>query len=114
MTVIYGIPNCDKCRATLKWFAAAGIAHRLHDLRADGLDASLLRGWLDRVPAEQLLNRRSRTWRELSPGQRDLTDNDKVVALVLAHPTLLKRPLVVAGSDLVVGYDEAAWHALRA
>ncbi len=114
MTVIFGIPNCDKCRAALNWFAAAGIGHRLHDIRADGLDATLVRHWLEVVGADQLVNRRSTTWRQISEDQRDLDDARHVVALILEHPTLVKRPVVAVGDSVVVGYDEGSWQALCA
>jgi len=73
-TIIYGISNCDKCRAALKWFRRAELEHQFHDLRTDGIDKSLLKNWL--------------------------------------HPTLVKRPLVDTGSELLVGYDEDAWQNL--
>lgn len=105
MIVIYGIPNCDKCRAASKWFTAQSIDFRFHDVRADGLDARQLSGWLEQLGADALLNRRSTTWRQLSDKERA----GDPAGLILKHPTLLKRPLVDSGASLTVGYDEAAW-----
>ena len=111
MTVIYGIPNCDKCRAARKWFTAQGIEHRFHDVRADGLEANRVAEWIAELGHEQLLNRRSTTWRQLNDAERSRAEGDECVALLLEHPALLKRPLVDTGTALLVGYDEAAWRA---
>lgn len=112
MVTVYGIRSCDKCRKALRWFTAAGIEHQFHDLRADGLSATMLRRWLAQRPAEQLLNRRSTTWRECSTEQREALLGAKPEALILAQPTLIKRPLVEHGDTIIVGYDEASWRKL--
>ena len=105
MIVIYGIPNCDKCRAANRWFTASGAEFRFHDLRADGVEAPQVTAWLDELGSDSLLNRRSTTWRQLSDAER----SGDPAGLILQHPTLLKRPLVDTGAGLIVGYDEAAW-----
>ena len=105
MLTIYGIPNCDKCRAATKWLTAAGVEFSFHDVRADGLDAAQVTAWLDELGSDALLNRRSTTWRQLSEAER----SGDPAGLILQHPTLLKRPLVDTGKGLLVGYDEAAW-----
>jgi len=105
MIVIYGIPNCDKCRAANRWFTGSGAEFRFHDLRADGVEAPQVTAWLDELGSDSLLNRRSTTWRQLSDAER----SGDPAGLILQHPTLLKRPLVDTGAGLIVGYDEAAW-----
>jgi Spx/MgsR family transcriptional regulator len=112
MTVIYGIPNCDKCRKALKWFDGQNIRYRFHDVRKDGLDSAKVKGWLKRTDANDLLNRRSTTWRNLSAADRSVTGAQKVAHLLAQHPTLLKRPLVESKAALTVGYDEHAWEEL--
>ncbi|MBT8423026.1 MAG: Spx/MgsR family RNA polymerase-binding regulatory protein [Gammaproteobacteria bacterium] len=105
MIVIYGIPNCDKCRAANKWFSAQGAEFRFHDVRSDGLQSAALDNWLQELGEDTLLNRRSTTWRQLSDTEREAD----AAELILQHPTLLKRPLVDTGAGLIVGYDEGAW-----
>ena len=105
MIVVYGIPNCDKCRAASKWFTAHEAEFRFHDVRVDGLDSKQVSDWLDTLGSDTLLNRRSTTWRQLGEAER----NSDPAGLILKHPTLLKRPLVDTGNGLVVGYDESAW-----
>jgi len=114
MTVIYGIANCDKCRSAIKWFAQSGLEYRFHDLRKDGLSAELLASWLATAGADQLLNKRSTTWRQLSASQREQAAGPSGSKLILQHPTLLKRPLIAANGQLLVGYDESSWQALLA
>lgn len=108
MTVIYGIPNCDKCRSARKWFDAAGIKYVFHDLRADGLSRTMVNGWLARASVPTLINTRSTTWRKLSDSERGLLDQN-AAKLLMQHPTLLKRPLVDDGRNVLVGYDETQW-----
>lgn len=114
MIVVYGIRNCDKCRAALKWFASEGIEHSFHDLRQDGLDQTLLTIWLTRIDADALLNKRSKTWRAIPAERRDEPGKAAVIKLVLDYPTVIKRPLVDNGAQLQVGYDEDAWRQLLA
>jgi arsenate reductase len=106
---LFGIPNCDKCRAARQWFAAEGIEILFHDLRADGLDASLVEGWLNQLGFKALINTRSKTWRDLPAKTREQLNDSTACELILQYPTLIKRPLVDTGSSLLVGYDEASW-----
>jgi arsenate reductase len=106
---IYGIPNCDKCRAAKKWFAAQNIAAEFHDLRVDGIDAATIKLWQEAVGDDVLINRRSTTWRALAATEREGLDSAGYRNLLLQNPTLLKRPIVTDGKTVLVGYDEAAW-----
>jgi len=112
MTVIYGIPNCDKCRKATKWFDSKKIPYRFHDVRQDGLDTSMVKNWLKHVDAHELLNRRSTTWRQLSDAERTGSGTAYIARLLVQHPTLLKRPLVESKAAVTVGYDERVWKEL--
>jgi Spx/MgsR family transcriptional regulator len=112
MITLYGIRNCDRCRAALRWFTDHGIEHRFHDLRADGLEPELLRSWLARVPPATLINKRSTSWRALAPEQREAASAADYLRLLQATPTLIKRPVVMSGEQVLVGYDETAWTEL--
>ena len=109
MITIYGIPNCDKCRAARKWFAANGVNARFHDLRADGLDAKMLEDWQTALGDDALINKRSQTWRKIPEPDRQELDVNGSRQLMLNHPTLIKRPIVTNGSTVAVGYDEKGW-----
>jgi arsenate reductase len=104
MLTVYGIKQCDTCRKALKWLAAEGIEHRFHDFRVDGLQASLLQGWLNSSFNDKLINRRSTTWRQLTDEQRQFEGNE-MLGLLLEHPTLIKRPVFVKDDILAVGFN---------
>lgn len=103
MLTVYGIKQCDTCRKALKWLDAQGIEHRFHDFRTDGLQAGLLQGWLGSPHAGRLVNRSSTTWRQLTEKQRRL-EGDELVALLLEHPTLIKRPVFVSDEIVAIGF----------
>ena len=106
---VYGIKQCDTCRRALKWLDLRNVTRRFHDFRVDGVPEDLLREWLETDFAEHLINRRSTTWRELDETAR----RGEPVALLQAHPSLMKRPLIVqADGGSTVGWDAAARNAL--
>ena len=109
MVTIYGIANCDKCRAARKWFADLGIEHQFHDVRKDGLTESVVADWVARAGIDTLVNKRGKTWRELPADTREQLDNASTTELVMQHPTLTKRPVIDSGAALLVGYDEPTW-----
>ncbi len=108
MTTLYGIANCDKIRAAKKWLDAQQIDYQFHDYRKQGLPADLS-DWLNELGWETLINRRSRSWRQLDERQRDIANNQQALALCEATPTLLKRPILVKNGRVLVGFDEADW-----
>jgi arsenate reductase len=109
MITIYGIPNCDKCRAALKWFENSGAEYSFHDVRTDGLNARTIELWQAAVGDDALINKRSQTWRKIPETQREGLDSTGNRQLMLEHPTLIKRPIVTRNALVSVGYDEAAW-----
>lgn len=109
---LYGISNCDSCRKARRWLDEQGIDYRFHDLRADGLPEDRLAHWLAAVGWETLLNRRGRSWRELPSEQREALGADRVRALLLAQPLLIKRPVLETEQTVMVGFDAARYRAL--
>jgi len=110
---LYGIPNCDTVRKARAWLAERAVAHVFHDYRKDGVPAELLDGWLAALGWEALLNRRGTTWRRLDPArQAAVTDAAGARALMLEQPSVIRRPVLVRGTDLRVGFDAAAWARL--
>ena len=106
MVTLYGITSCDTVKKARRWLEERGITYRFHDLRKDGLDATLLGAWERALGWEALLNRRGATWRKLSEAQRCGLDRDRAVALMLAHPTLVKRPVLDLGGSIRVGFRQ--------
>ena len=104
MLTVYGIKQCDTVRKALKWLDQQGIEHRFHDFRTDGLQAGLLREWLDSEFSDRLVNRRSTTWRQLSDTKKQ-SEGDALLNLLLQFPTLIKRPVMVTDRIIAVGFS---------
>ncbi len=104
MTTLYGIKNCDTVRKARRWLAEHDIEYRFHDFRADGISKKLLTPWVEDLGWEALLNRRSTTWRQLPDTQRDGLDRAGAIDLMLAHPTLIKRPVLEIGKRHYLGF----------
>ncbi|MFN2348826.1 MAG: ArsC family reductase [Thioalkalivibrio sp.] len=105
MTTLYGIKNCDTVKKARKWLDEHGVDYRFHDFRADGLEAKQLDAWIRAVGWETLLNRRGTTWRKLAEDVREGIDKQRAAALMLEQPTLIKRPVVEHGKQVIVGFD---------
>lgn len=106
---LFGIPNCDTVKKARAWLAAEGVDVDFHDFKRDGLSQALLDGWLRHVDWETLLNRRGTTWRRLDEHTRaSVHDAASACALMLAQPSLVKRPVVAwADGSVSVGFDAA-------
>ncbi len=109
--VLYGIKNCDTVKKARRWLDANGVAFEFHDFRADGLEQSTIESWLDNVSWEVLLNKRGTTWRKLEDPRKETLTQAIAVELMLANPTLIKRPVVTTDNDCLVGFKEADYAA---
>jgi Spx/MgsR family transcriptional regulator len=113
MISLYGIKTCDTTRMARRWLEAEGIEYRYCDLRGEGLDVQRLRAWAEMLGWETVLNRRGTTWRALPESSRSTVDFEKAIALMLAHPTLIKRPLLDLGHGRYhAGFTEAGYRSL--
>ena len=105
MTItMYGIPNCDTIRKARAWLDARDISYGFHDYRAQGLDKATLEGWIGKVGWQVLLNKASTTFRGLEEADKQGMDAGKAAALLLAHPTMIKRPVLDHGGRILVGF----------
>lgn len=111
-TVLFGIPNCDTVRKARQWLDGNDIPYRFHDFRKDGLDATQLKHWCEALGWESLLNRRGTTWRQLPEAARAGIDATRAQALMLAQPSLIKRPVLQTGSTLEVGFTADRYQTL--
>lgn len=112
MMKVYTLKNCDSCRKALKWLDAEGISYANHDIRSGGVDESWVTPIIDALGWEAAINRRSTTWRSLSDADREGIDNAKALALILKHPTLMKRPVFVGTGSVICGFDAKAMSAI--
>ena len=101
---IHGIKACDTMKKARGWLEAAGVAHAFHDYKTQGIDAATLRGWAKQVGWETLLNRAGTTFRKLPDGDRANLDADKAIGLMLAQPSMIKRPVLDVDGTLLVGF----------
>lgn len=106
---LYGLQNCDTCRKARQWLSNAGIPHEFVDVREDGVATSRLADWVHNEGWQTLLNRRSRAWRELPESERTNLNDDKALALMRQHPTLIKRPVLELDTGLIVGFSTARY-----
>ncbi len=114
MIVLFGLKNCDRCRAARRWLEARGETVRFVDLRAAPPGEETVDRWIDAVGLDRLLNRRSRTWASLPPGERDRDTPEHLRRLLLDHPALIKRPVIDLGRRIVVGFSPALCESLEA
>lgn len=97
---LYGLKNCDSCKKALKALQAAGKSVEFIDLRANPVTSDQLGNWLDQHGDDVVVNRKSTTWRGLDDAARQLP----ALALLQAHPTLIKRPVIVTDSASFIGW----------
>ena len=105
---IYGLKNCDSCKKTLKALQSSGHSVEFIDLRATPVSIEQLQKWLDEHGDSVLLNRKSTTWRGLD----DVARQQSVLALLMANPTLIKRPVIESGDNSFVGWTAEVQTAL--
>lgn len=110
--VLYGIPNCDTVKKARQWLDAKGLAYQFHDYKKEGISKELLQTWCKQVGHEVLLNQRGTTWRGLSENERTDIDAPKALALMQRYPSLIKRPVLTAGTNLLVGFKPDMWEGL--
>ena len=106
-----GIPNCDTVKKARTRLADGGIDHVFHDYKKAGVDPARLDAWIARVGWEPLLNRAGTTFRKLPDADREGIDRAKARALMLAHPSLIRRPVLEHGDVLLIGLKPAEWDA---
>jgi arsenate reductase len=112
MITLYGIRNCEACRKALKWLQNNGIGHSYIDVRESELSTELLDKWLTFVSRDELLNRRSMTWRKIPPGERNHLNNESARDLILRYPTVMKRPVLDFGDQVIMGFDASVYSNL--
>jgi arsenate reductase (glutaredoxin) len=112
MTKIYGIKNCDTMKKARTWLDGHKVDYSFHDYKASGIDKPTLEGWANKVGWEILLNRAGTTFRKLSDADKgDLTEK-KAIGLMLAQPSMIKRPVLEAKGKLTVGFKPEEYKKL--
>jgi arsenate reductase (glutaredoxin) len=104
MIKIFGIKNCDTMKKAFTWLTENGIDYEFVDYKKAGVAAAHLADWSQRAGWEILLNKRGLTWKKLSEEERAAVDAEKALKLMAQYPSLIKRPVLDTGKQLLVGF----------
>ncbi|HEY4293965.1 Spx/MgsR family RNA polymerase-binding regulatory protein [Luteibacter sp.] len=111
MTItVYGLPACDTCKKARNWLTRFDVAHEFIDYRAHPVPSATLKAWAEKLGGwEMLVNKASTTWRTLLPQRKDPRTDPEWTLLLKEYPALIKRPVVVDGDDVSVGFTDNAF-----
>ena len=110
MTItLYGIPNCDTVKKARSWLDQHGIAYAFHDYKKAGADPEKLAAWCAVAGWDKVLNLAGTTFRKLPEVERAELDKSRAIALMVAQPSCIKRPIVEHANGVLVGFKPAEW-----
>ena|SRR5436190_23248099 len=105
--IVYGIPNCDTTKKALAWLSKKNIPFSFHDYKQQGISKEKLNDWCNRKGRELVFNKRSTTWRELPEAtQKKITDQPAAIKLMIENNSIIKRPIIEIGNELIIGFKE--------
>lgn len=106
---VYGIRNCDTMKKAFAWLEAKKIPYEFHDYKKAGVPAGKLKAWAGKAGCDALANTRGPTWRKIPEPQKANLTEAKMIALLEANPSAIRRPIVESGVTLIVGFDPDAY-----
>lgn len=109
MITIYGIKSCETMKKAFTWLEGRKLAYTFHDYKKEGIDGATLAAWCAKVGWEVLVNKRGTTFRKLTPAEQALKGEKDAIALMQKYPSLIKRPVIVKGAQVLVGLDTEAY-----
>jgi arsenate reductase (glutaredoxin) len=112
MNTLFGIKNCDTVKKARRWLEDNHIHYQFHDLRNDGINREQVTQWIHIIGIDTLINKRSTTWKTLSDSHKIGLDAASADALILEHPTLIKRPLLTTESGAYVGFSDTHYRTI--
>ena len=112
MTTMYGIKNCDTIKKARTWLEKQGVAYDFHDYKASGIGRPVLEAWVKKLGWEVLLNRAGTTFKKLPDSDKEGLTEKKAIALMLAQPSMIKRPMLEAKGKLTVGFKPEEYKKL--
>ena len=112
MTTLYGISNCDTVKKAKKWLEAEKISFQFHDFRVDGLTEKTIKDWLQKVPLDKLINKRSKAWQSLTETEKNTLSKTTEPTICCEYETLIKRPVLVHQNHIIFGFKAAEYDSL--
>lgn len=109
---MYGIKNCQTMKKAMTYLESKGIEFEFHDYKKQGIDQASLSEWLTQKPWDEIINKRGTTWRKLTEEQKTDIDNSKAIQLMIANPSLIKRPALMVDDKLYLGFDESLYQSI--
>ena len=113
MIKIYGIPNCGSVKKAFVWLNENKIKFEFHDFKKEGVTKNKLESWLEKQPMEILLNKKGTTWKGLTGvAQKKSKEEKEAIKLLIENTSLIKRPVIESGENVLVGFDEEIYKSL--
>jgi len=112
MIVVYGIKNCDTMKKARAWLDGRGIAYAFHDYKTAGIEKARLEEWVAQLGWETLLNRAGTTFRKLPDAEKEGLTKQKAIALMLAQPSMIKRPVLEKAGKITAGFRPEQYEKL--
>ena len=109
MITLYGIPNCSTVKKARAWLEARGLDYAFHDYKKAGASQSKLKQWSKAAGWEAVINRSGQTFRKLPDADKSGLSETKAIKLMVAGPSMIKRPIVEHDGGLLVGFNEEEW-----
>jgi len=106
---LFGIPNCDSVKRARSWLSSNDVDYTFRDLKKEVVNREALNAWIDEHGWEKVLNKRGTTFRKLPDSEKQNLDREKAATLLMAHPSMVKRPILVIGERTLIGFDETAY-----
>ena len=114
MTIMYGISNCDTIKKAKKYLTDNNQEFTFHDYRKDGISAELVNEFAAHIDWQDLVNKRGTTYRQLSDEQKQNLDKESALALLVEHPAMIKRPVLVHNGQYYLGFKAAQYDEIFA
>jgi arsenate reductase len=111
-TKIYGIKNCDTMKKAFKWLDAQGISYTFQDFKKEAPSKEQTQQWVNELGWENVLNKRGTTWRQLDSELKDTMNAEKAADVILANPSIIKRPLLEHNDKTMLGFKEVEYQTL--
>ena len=112
MITMYGIPNCDTIKKARNWLKDNNIDYEFHNYKKDGVPEKELTKWVKENGWEVLLNKRGTTWRKLDDAIKDNVDKKSAIKIMLSNPSIIKRPVLDNGKNILIGFAENEYKKL--